>query len=65
MNISKGQSAKKEHLSNGARTACNLKTSGIGSNSFDSFKWSVENHPEVCCQKCLKRFYEKANKVIA
>jgi hypothetical protein len=63
MIITKGSSAKKEHLSNGATTACNFRTSGIGKNEFDSFKWLAENHPEVCCEKCLNRFIEKSNRI--
>ena len=63
MNITAGQSAKKEHLSNGAVTACNRRTSGIGSNDFQSFKWWVEKHPYACCQKCLNRFNEKQNRL--
>jgi hypothetical protein len=63
MNIASGQSCKKEHLSNGAVTACNRRTSGIGKNSFDSFKWIAENHPNNCCQKCLNRFNEKQNRI--
>lgn len=62
MNITPGESSKKQHLSNGATTACNRRTSGIGSNSFKSFKWWAENHPDICCQKCLNRFTEKQNK---
>jgi hypothetical protein len=62
MNITAGQSAVKQHLSNGSMTACNRRTSGIGKNSFDEFKWVAENYPEVCCSKCLNRFNEKINK---
>lgn len=63
MNLTLGQSSTKQHLNNGgARTACNRRTSGIGSNGIESFKWWAENHPEVCCQKCLNRFNEKQNK---
>jgi hypothetical protein len=59
MNITKGQSSKKQHLSNGAVTACNRRTSGINTHDFQSFKWSAEKYPEVCCQKCLNRFNQK------
>ena len=62
-NIAKGQSAKKEHLRNGAATACNRRTSGIGNNDFEDFKWIAEKHPEYCCQKCLISFNEKMNKL--
>jgi hypothetical protein len=59
MNIAAGESAKKQHLSNGSLTYCNRKTSGIGKNDFQSFKWWAENYPNSCCQKCLNRFNEK------
>ncbi len=59
MNTTTGQSAKKEHLRNGALTSCNRKTSGIGNNDFQSFKWLANNYPNVCCQKCLNRYNEK------
>jgi hypothetical protein len=62
MNITAGESAKKQHLRNGALTACNRKTSGIGNNDFEYFKWWAEEHPEICCQKCLNRYNEKINK---
>jgi hypothetical protein len=61
MNIAAGQSAKKEHLSNGALTACNRRTSGIGKNDLQSFKWWADTHPESCCQKCLNRYNQKQN----
>ena len=64
MNIAAGQSAKKEHLRNGAVTACNRRTSGIGSNDFQSFKWWAEKYPDACCQKCLSRFNEKQNSLL-
>jgi hypothetical protein len=63
MNITAGQSAKKQHLSNGAVTSCNRRTSGIGSNDFQSFKWWAEKHPDACCQKCLNRYNEKQNRL--
>ena len=63
MNTTKGQSAIKQHLSNGASTSCNRKTSGISTNDFDNFKWWVEKYPEVCCVKCLNRFTEKLNRL--
>jgi len=59
MNISAGQSSKKEHLGNGSRTACNRKTSGIGCNGLESFKWWVEKHPDACCEKCKSVFIKK------
>jgi hypothetical protein len=62
MNITAGQSAKKQHLQNGSLTACNRKSSGIGLNDFQGFKWWVEKYPEICCQKCLNRFNEKLNR---
>lgn len=62
MIIAKGSSAKKEHLINGASTACSLRLGGHGCNSIEQFKWVAENHPEVCCSKCLNRFNEKINK---
>jgi hypothetical protein len=64
MNLTSGESAKKQHLSNGAVTACNRRTSGIGSNDFQSFKWWVEKYPDVCCQKCFNRFNEKQNRML-
>ena len=63
INITAGQSAKKEHLRNGAATACNRRTSGIGNNEFEDFKWIAEKYPEYCCQKCLNRFNEKMNRL--
>jgi hypothetical protein len=63
MNITAGQSAKKQHLNNGAVTACNRKTSGVSSNDFQYFKWWVEKYPNICCQKCLNRFNEKQNRL--
>jgi len=65
MIITAGYSAKKEHLSNGAVTACNRRTSGIGKNDFQDFKWWAEKYPDVCCQKCLNRFNEKQNRLNA
>jgi hypothetical protein len=65
MNLTAGQSSKKEHLSNGSRTACNRKTSGIGAHSFDSFKWWAEKYPDSCCQKCLNKFYENQNRLLS
>jgi hypothetical protein len=59
MNITAGQSAQKQHLSNGAKTMCNRRTSGIGANDFNSFRWWVDNHKEICCQKCLNRYLDK------
>ena len=62
-NITAGQSAKKEHLRNGAGTACNRRTSGINCHDFADFKWWAIKYPEVCCQKCLNRFNEKMNRL--
>jgi len=62
MNITKGQSSQKEHLSNGSFTACNRRLSGIATNDFDHFKWCAEKYPESCCQKCFNRFIEKLNR---
>jgi hypothetical protein len=64
MNIAAGQSSQKQHLSNGAVTACNRKTSGIGSNDLQSFKWWVEKYPNVCCLKCTNTYNQKQNKKI-
>lgn len=61
--ITAGQSSKRQHLRNGAGTACNRRTSGIGANDFEDFKWSAEKYPEYCCQKCLNRFNEKMNRL--
>jgi len=61
MNSTSGQSAKKQHLSIGSRTACNRRTSMP--NGFEYFKWWVEKHPDACCQKCLNKFNEKINKL--
>lgn len=63
MNISKGQSSQKQHLSNGSLTACNVKSSGFNKNDFESYKWWAENHIEACCTKCLNRFYEKQDRL--
>ena len=62
MIITKGYTAKKEHLTNGSRTACNIVTSGIGKNELEHFKWLAEEYPEICCQKCLNRFNERKAK---
>jgi hypothetical protein len=63
MNIAAGESAKKQHLSNGSLTYCNRTISGFGKNDFESFKWWAEKHPDACCQKCLNRFNEKLNRL--
>ena len=63
MNLTNGQSSKKQHLQSGASTACLRKTSGINNNDFSSFKWWAEKYPEICCTKCLNRFHEKANRI--
>jgi hypothetical protein len=57
MNITLGQSAKKQHFTIGSRTACNRRTSMP--NGFESFKWWLENYPNACCHKCLKAFQSK------
>ena len=62
MNNTKGESAKKQHLSNGSLTACNIKTSGINKNDFQSFKFWAEKYQNICCIKCLNIFNEKQNK---
>lgn len=59
INITSGESSKKEHLRNGSRTVCNRKTSGVGSNDTESFTWWANTYPDACCQKCLNRFNEK------
>jgi hypothetical protein len=60
MNTTKGQSAVKQHLRSGSKTSCNRKTSGIGNNEVNDFKWWFEKYPEQCCIICLNRFIEKA-----
>jgi hypothetical protein len=62
MNITSGQSAKKQHLSNGSLTACNRRTS-FSQHDFESFKWTAENWSSHCCQKCLNSFNEKQNRL--
>lgn len=57
-NIVAGQSAVKQHLRNGAYTACNRKFS-LNTNDFESFKYWAEKHSEICCSKCLNRFIQK------
>ena len=61
MILTKGQSAKKRHLSIGSRTACNRRTSMP--NGLEYFKWDAEKYPEHCCQKCLKKFNEIMNRL--
>ncbi len=61
MNLTKGSSAKKEHLQNGSSTMCKIKTSGINRNSFEDFKWIVNNYPHHCCAKCLNAYNDKLN----
>ena len=63
MNITKGQSTQKQHLSNGSRTVCNRKTTGINTNEFKDYKWWAEKYTENCCKKCLSRFIEKNNRL--
>jgi hypothetical protein len=55
MNLATGNSAKKEHLSKGAYTACNRKMSTF-KNEYDSFKHYANNYPQICCTKCLEQF---------
>ena len=55
MNLVSGNSAKKEHWSSGAKTACNRKMS-IGKNDTESFRWVLTNYPEMCCHKCVSEF---------
>jgi|APGre2960657404_1045060.scaffolds.fasta_scaffold251890_2 hypothetical protein len=62
MNLTSGQSAKKNHLSIGSRTECNRRTSMP--NGLESFKWYAEKYPEDCCEKCLKKFNEKMNRLL-
>jgi hypothetical protein len=59
MNITAGSSTQKQHLSNGSRTACNIRTSGIGNNDRNSFKFWAEKYPEECCKRCLIRYNHK------
>lgn len=63
MNITAGQTTKKEHLRNGSKTACNRKSSGIGLHDFNDYKWHVTNYPEDCCKICLSRFNEKLERL--
>ena len=63
INIAAGQSSKRQHLRNGAGTACNRRTSGINCHDFEGFKWWAEKYPEDCCQKCLNRFNERMNRL--
>jgi len=55
MNLATGNSAKKEHWSRGAKTACNRKMS-VGKNDTEIFKIIAEKNPEFCCSKCLIQF---------
>lgn len=54
--------ARKEHWRSGklhgAKTACQRKTSGVGTNETESFEFWATKHPEVCCSKCLARYNE-------
>jgi len=63
MNISKGQSVSKEHLENGSMTACNRRTSGIGKNEFESFKFFANKYPKDCCKVCLTKYNEKLERL--
>jgi hypothetical protein len=57
MNLSRFSSAKKEHLRvSGASTECNRRTSGIGANNMEGFKFFAEKYPEACCSKCLAAY---------
>jgi hypothetical protein len=62
MIITKGTYAKKEHLFNGAKTACNIRISG-GACSMAEFQYWVDNAPDLCCQKCLNRFIERQSRI--
>ena len=55
MNLATGNSAKKEHWSRGAKTACNRKMS-VGKNDTDFFKLIAAQSPQMCCSKCLAKF---------
>jgi hypothetical protein len=59
MIITAGGSMQKQHLRNGSRTACNRRTSGIGNNDKNEFKFWAEKYPEECCKKCLIRYNQK------
>jgi len=58
MNTVTGNSAKKEHWSRGATTACNRKMS-TGKSDTEIFKLMVQSKPEMCCSKCLAQFKRK------
>ena len=62
MNITKGQSSQKQHLSNGSATYCNRKTFGINKNDMQNFKFWADKYPEICCTQCLNRYNQKQNK---
>jgi hypothetical protein len=63
MDISKGQSVAKEHLRNGSITSCNRRTSGIGNNEFNDFKWYATKYPESCCKICLTKYNERLERL--
>jgi hypothetical protein len=63
MNLTKGQSAAKEHLANGSMTACNRRTSGIGKNEFEGFKFFANKYPEGCCKVCLAKYNEQLERL--
>jgi hypothetical protein len=63
MNITKGQSVAKEHLQNGSMTACNRRTSGVGKNEFESFKFFANKYPESCCKVCLTKYNERLERL--
>jgi hypothetical protein len=54
MNIASGNSAFKQHLANGSKTACNRKMS-FGKLSKQEFKQELISHPESCCSKCASK----------
>jgi len=56
MNLANFQSATKQHLRlRGANTACNRRTSGIGTNSLLEFEFWAK-HEDQCCKKCLASY---------
>jgi hypothetical protein len=63
MNIVKGQSVRKEHLTNGSMTACNRRTSGIGITDFKDYNWIATKYPEDCCKVCLAKYNERVERL--
>jgi hypothetical protein len=62
MNLTSSETLKKSHLTNGSRTACNRKLSGVGVSEF-FFKLYAEKYPEECCKVCLSKFNNKLEMV--